>query len=152
MLNPKNPVLCPESLTQDMIIRIEHLGIAVADPAASQRVFDRLLGRSAYKTEAVPSENVQTTFYSVGDTKLELISDTPEGEIVGKFIAKRGEGMHHIALEVDDIVAEIERLKGEGFTFVSETPKAGADNKLICFLHPKSTDGVLVELCQEMRC
>ena len=132
-----------------MILRIEHLGIAVADPLASQEVFDRLLGQSAYKTEEVPSESVQTTFYAVNHTKLELISDAPEGEVVRKFIAKRGEGLHHIALEVDDIVVEIERLKGEGFTFVSETPKAGADNKLICFLHPKSTNGVLVELCQE---
>ena len=132
-----------------MILRIEHLSIAVADPVASQDVFDRLLNRSAYKTEEVSSESVQTTFYAVGNTKLELISDSPEGEVVRKFIAKRGEGLHHIALEVDDIVAEIERLKSEGFKFVSETPKAGADNKLICFLHPKSTNGVLVELCQE---
>ena len=132
-----------------MILRIEHLGIAVADPLASQEVFDRLLDQSAYKTEEVSSERVQTTFYAVADTKLELIADTPEGEVVRKFIAKRGEGLHHIALEVDDLVAEIARLKGEGFTFVSETPKAGADNKLICFLHPKSTNGVLVELCQE---
>lgn len=132
-----------------MILRIEHLGIAVADPVASQGVFERLLGQSSYKTEAVPSEGVQTTFYAIDDTKLELISDTPEGEIVRKFIAKRGEGLHHIALEVDDISVEIERLKGEGFTFINDVPKAGADNKLICFLHPKSTNGVLVELCQE---
>ncbi len=132
-----------------MILRVEHLGIAVADPVASQDVFDRLLGQSAYKTEEVSSERVQTTFYAVVDTKLELISDTPEGEIVRKFIAKRGEGLHHIALEVDDIVSEIARLKNEGFTFVNDTPQAGADNKLICFLHPKSTNGVLVELCQE---
>jgi methylmalonyl-CoA/ethylmalonyl-CoA epimerase len=133
-----------------MILRVEHLGIAVADPVASQEVFDRLLNQSAYKTEEVSSESVQTTFYAVGNTKLELISDTPEGEVVRKFVAKRGEGLHHIALEVDDIMAEMARLKGEGFTFVSETPKAGADNKLICFLHPKSTNGVLVELCQEI--
>ena len=132
-----------------MILRIEHLGIAVADPLASQEVFDRLLGQSAYKTEEVFSERVRTTFYAVADTKLELISDTPEGEIVRKFIAKRGEGLHHVALEVDDLVAEIARLKNEGFMFVSETPKVGADNKIICFLHPKSTNGVLVELCQE---
>lgn len=133
-----------------MILRIEHLGIAVSDPVASQQVFDRLLGRSAYKTEEVSSENVQTTFYAIDNTKLELISDMPGGEIVRKFIANRREGLHHIALEVDNIVAEIERLKAEGFTFINETPKTGADNKLICFLHPKSTNGVLVELCQEI--
>ncbi len=134
-----------------MILRIEHLGIAVADPIASQRIFDRLLGQPAYKTEEVASEGVRTTFYAIGSTKLELIADLPEGEVVGKFIAKRGEGLHHVALEVDDISAEIVRLKEEGFTFVSETPSAGADNKLICFLHPKSTNGVLVELCQDQR-
>ncbi|MGB3779978.1 MAG: methylmalonyl-CoA epimerase [Tunicatimonas sp.] len=143
------PYFAQYQLSQDVILRIEHLGIAVADPLASQGVFDRLLGRSAYKTEEVSSENVQTTFYAVGDIKLELVSDTPEGEIVRKFIAKRGEGLHHIALAVDDIRAEIKRLKNEGFTFINDTPKAGADNKLICFLHPKSTNGVLVELCQE---
>ncbi|MGB3851941.1 MAG: methylmalonyl-CoA epimerase [Tunicatimonas sp.] len=133
-----------------MILRIEHLGIAVADSAASEDMFARLLGKSAYKTEAVPSEGVQTTFFAVGDTKLELIADILPGELVHKFIVKRGEGMHHVALEVDDIVAEIERLKAEGFVFISDTPRAGADNKLICFLHPRSTNGVLVELCQEV--
>lgn len=132
-----------------MILRIEHLGIAVADPLASQRVFDRLLGQPTYKTEEVPLEGVRTAFYAIDNTKLELISDAAEGEIVKKFISKRGEGLHHIALEVDDITGEIQRLKAEGFEFINEVPRAGADNKLICFLHPKSTNGVLVELCQE---
>jgi methylmalonyl-CoA/ethylmalonyl-CoA epimerase len=133
-----------------MILRIEHLGIAVANSAASEDVFSRLLGKSAYKTEEVPAEGVQTTFFAVGDTKLELIADILPSKLVRKFVAKRGEGMHHVALEVDDITSEIERLKAEGFVFINDTPRAGADNKLICFLHPKSTNGVLVELCQEM--
>ena len=132
-----------------MILGIEHLGIAVADPVASKLLFDRLLDRPSYKTEEVASEGVQTTFYALDDTKLELISDTLQGQIVRKFIEKRGEGIHHIALAVDDITTEIKRLKAEGFTFINDTPKTGADNKLICFLHPKSTNGVLVELCQE---
>lgn len=133
-----------------MILRIEHIGIAVADEAASQNVFDRLLGRSPYKTENVASEGVKTIFYDVNNSKLELLKDLPAGRgVIDKFVEKRGEGMHHLALAVDDIYQEIARLKDEGFTFISDVPKAGADNKLICFLHPKTTAGVLVELCQE---
>ena len=134
-----------------MILGIEHLGIAVADGEASRRVFDRLLGKTSYKTENVTSEGVRTTFYEVGKSKLELLEDLAEDEkgIIWKYIERRGEGIHHIALAVDNIRQEIARLKEEGFAFVNEVPKPGADSKLICFLHPKSTNGVLVELCQD---
>ena len=131
-----------------MILRVEHIGIAIANEGTSQQVFDRLLGKTPYKTENVTSEGVQTIFYDINNSKLELLKDMEEGGIIRKFIEKRGGGIHHIALEVDDIDEEIKRLKKEGFTFINETPKTGADNKLICFLHPKSTNGVLVELCQ----
>ena len=133
-----------------MILRVEHIGIAVADEQAAREIFDRLLGKSPYKTEDVTSEAVRTIFYDINLSKLELLKDTkPEGGTISKFVEKRGTGMHHIALEVDDIYEEIERLKADGFAFVNDVPKEGADNKLICFLHPKSTNGVLVELCQE---
>ena len=132
-----------------MILRVEHIGIAIEDEEAAQSVFERLLGKSHYKVEDVTSESVQTSFYNVGNTKLELLKDTKEGlGAIGKFIEKRGVGIHHIALEVDDITYEINRLKSDGFIFINEVPKEGADNKLICFLHPKSTNGVLIELCQ----
>ena len=108
-----------------------------------------MLNKSSYKDERVDSESVTTRFYQVGETKLELLESDNENSAISKFIAKKGGGMHHIAFHVDDIFAEIERLKGEGFTILNETPKEGADNKLIAFLHPKSTAGVLVELCQE---
>ena len=134
-----------------MILGIEHLGIAVAESRVSQRVFDRLLGKTSYKTENVTSEGVKTIFYEVGHSKLELLEDLAKEEkgVISKYIERRGEGVHHIALAVDDIYQEIVRLKEEGFAFVNEVPKPGADNKLICFLHPKSTNGVLVELCQD---
>ena len=135
-----------------MILRIEHLGIAVADEEAARDVFDRLLGKIPYKTENVTSEGVRTTFYDIGHSKLELLKDTQEERgVIHKFIEKRGEGIHHLALEVGDIYEEIERLKAAGFTFINDTPKDGADHKLICFLHPKSTNGVLVELCQSKK-
>lgn len=132
-----------------MIRKIEHLGIAVADINKSNELFTKLLGSSAYKQEGVASEGVMTSFFMLGDTKIELLEATAETSAIAKFIAKRGEGIHHIALDVDDIYAEIQRLKAEGFEFINETPKEGADNKLIVFLHPKSTNGMLVELCQE---
>ncbi len=133
-----------------MILRIEHIGIAVANGDASRQIFDRLLGKTCDKTENVTSEGVLTTFYELENSKLELLEDMqPTGGTIQRFLTKRGEGMHHVALEVDDIYEEIVRLKAAGFTFVSDTPKSGADNKLICFLHPKSTGGVLIELCQE---
>lgn len=131
------------------MMKLEHIGVAVKDEAEGKALFRRLLGTEAYKAEAVPSEGVNTTFFGLDNTKLELLSSLSRDSSIEKFLTKRGEGIHHLAFAVDDIFAEIHRLKAAGFTFVSETPKEGADNKIICFLHPKSTGGVLVELCQE---
>ncbi|MFP4091693.1 MAG: methylmalonyl-CoA epimerase [Cyclobacteriaceae bacterium] len=133
------------------MMRLEHIGIAVSDKKKASELFERLLGKAAYKTEEVASEGVQTIFFGISNTKLELLKSMAADTAIDKFISKRGEGIHHLAFEVDNIHEEIKRLKAEGFTFVSETPKAGADNKLICFLHPKSTNGVLIELCQERK-
>lgn len=130
--------------------KIEHIGIAVSDLGLSEAVFDQLLNRKAYKSEVVDSEKVQTTFYKLGESKIELLSATHPDSVVAKYIEKRGPGMHHIAIAVDDIRQEIIRLKNEQFVFIDENPKKGADNKLIVFLHPKSTSGVLVELCQDL--
>lgn len=133
------------------MIRIEHIGIAVKDLAAAEELYHRLLGTPSYKREAVESEGVVTSFFQVGPNKIELLEGTrPDGPIA-KAIEKRGEGIHHIAYEVADIRAEMARLKAEGFTLLNEEPKRGADNKLVCFVHPKSAGGVLVELCQEIR-
>ncbi|MEX0965617.1 MAG: methylmalonyl-CoA epimerase [Bacteroidia bacterium] len=131
-----------------MFKKIEHVGIAVSNAGEANELFRRLFGKAHYKAEQVDSENVITSFFGLGDTKVELLATTEKSGPIGKFIEKRGQGIHHIAFEVDDIHAEISRLKEEGFDFISEIPKDGADNKLICFLHPKSTNGVLVELCQ----
>jgi len=128
--------------------KIEHIGIAVSDLGLSEAVFDKLLNRKAYKSEEVESEKVKTTFYRLGESKIELLSVTHPDIVIAKYIDKRGSGMHHIAIAVDDIHQEITRLKKEQFVFIDEQPKRGADNKLIVFLHPKSTGGVLVELCQ----
>ena len=133
-----------------MIIRVDHIGIAVQNAPQAQAVFEKLLGKKQDKTEEVTSEGVETIFYNLDKTKLELLAATREDSVIRKFVEKRGEGMHHLALEVDDIAQEIQRLKAEGFAFINETPKPGADHKLICFLHPKSTCGVLVELCQDI--
>lgn len=130
-------------------MKIEHLGIAVKSLAASDNIFKKLLGKPHDKHESVVEEGVTTSFYQLGDTKIELLEATNSESPISKFIEKRGEGIHHIALGVEDIEAEIQRLKGEGFEFISEVPKQGADNKWIVFLHPKSTNGILVELCQE---
>lgn len=131
--------------------KIEHLGIAVKDLDASEKLYEKLLGTASYKREEVASEGVITSFFQSGTNKIELLASTdPEGPIA-KFIEKKGEGIHHIAFDVEDIHAEMERLKNEGFILLNEQPKRGADNKLICFVHPKSTGGVLVELCQEIR-
>ena len=132
-----------------MIKSLEHIGIAVKSFENAQEVFDKLFGKEAYKVEKVASENVSTLFYKIGNVKVELLEATSDESAIAKFISKKGEGIHHLAFEVDDIYAEIERLKSEGFTVLNETPKDGADNKLIAFLHPKSTNGVLIELCQE---
>ncbi len=134
-----------------MLNNIEHIGIAVKDADASSKLFNALLGTTPYKEEAVVSENVRTVFYKTGETKVELLQATHEDSAIAKFIEKKGEGMHHIAFAVEDIYAEITRLKAEGFVFINETPKQGADNKLIVFLHPKNSNGVLIELCQEIK-
>lgn len=131
--------------------KIEHLGIAVKDLAAAESLYEKLLGTASYKREEVASEGVVTSFFRSGENKIELLASTdPEGPIA-KFIEKKGEGIHHVAFHVEDIHAEMERLKKEGFTLLNEQPKRGADNKLICFVHPKTTNGVLVELCQEIK-
>lgn len=131
--------------------KIEHIGIAVADLAKATTLYEQLLGTSCYKTERVDSENVDTAFFKTGDNKIELLASTADDSAIAKFIAKKGEGIHHIAFDVDDIYVEMERLKREGFLLLNEEPKKGADNKLICFVHPKTTNGVLIELCQEIK-
>ena len=133
-----------------MLLNLEHIGIAVKDIDASNILFEKLLGIAPYKSEAVTSENVITSFFQTGETKIELLAATDETSAIAKFIEKKGEGIHHIAFEVEDIYTEINRLKAEGFVFINETPKQGADNKLICFLHPKATNSVLIELCQSI--
>lgn len=131
--------------------KIEHIGIAVNDLSKACSLYEQLLGSACYKTELVQSENVNTAFFKVGTNKIELLASTNEESAIAKFLAKKGEGIHHIAFDVDDIYAEMERLKAEGFTLLNESPKKGADNKLICFVHPKGTNGVLIELCQEIK-
>ena len=131
-----------------MINKIEHLGIAVKNIETSNAVFAKLLGKEHYKTELVEPESVITSFFKIGEQKIELLQSTDENGPISKFIESRKEGAHHLALHVDNILEEVERLKKEGFEFISETPKNGADNKLIVFLHPKTTNGVLIELCQ----
>jgi methylmalonyl-CoA/ethylmalonyl-CoA epimerase len=132
------------------MLRVEHIGIAVKNLSESLTVYERLLGVPSYKQEQVLSERVTTAFFQKGETKIELLeSMDPEG-VIAKFIEKKGEGLHHIAFEVADIKAEMERLKKEGFKLLMDEPKMGADNKLICFIHPKSASGVLVELCQSI--
>jgi methylmalonyl-CoA/ethylmalonyl-CoA epimerase len=134
-----------------MIKKIEHLGIAVKDINASNELFAKLFGKQPYKLEEVESEGVKTSFFMIGESKIELLEATNSNSSIAKFIEKKGEGIHHIAFEVDDIDSEIARLKNEGFELIHTTPKDGADNKRIAFLHPKSTNGVLVELCQEKK-
>lgn len=130
-------------------MKIEHLGIAVKSLGMSDDLFSKLLGKPNYKQESVEREGVTTSFYQTGESKIELLEATNPESPIAKFIEKKGEGIHHIAFGVENIYAEIERLKNEGFIFISDEPKDGADNKLVVFLHPKSTNGVLVELCQE---
>jgi len=129
--------------------KVEHIGIAVKDLRNANQLFERLFNQPNYKLEELESEGVSTSFFKVGETKIELVEATNENSAVSKFIEKRGEGIHHIAFEVEDIDAEMQRLKAEGFQLIQQNPKDGADNKKICFLHPKSTNGVLIELCQE---
>lgn len=131
--------------------KIEHIGIAVKNLKESNLLFEKLFGQPPYKEEEVESEGVKTSFFMNGPNKIELLEATKEDSPIAKFIDKKGEGIHHIAFDVDDIESEISRLKEEGFIVLNEQPKKGADNKLVAFLHPKSTNGVLIELCQEIK-
>lgn len=131
--------------------KIEHIGIAVKDLEKSNDLYSKLLNTEPYKLEEVESEGVKTSFFQVGESKIELLEASNENSAIAKFIAKKGEGIHHIAYDVEDIYAEMDRLKAEGFILLNTEPKKGADNKLVCFLHPKSAGGVLVELCQEIK-
>ncbi len=133
-----------------MFNKLEHIGIAVNDLSVSIPIFEKLFNSLCYKTETVESENVITAFFLKDNTKIELLQGLTPDSIINRYIEKRGEGLHHIAFEFDDLPKEIERLKKEGFIFINESPKKGADNKLICFLHPKSTNGILIELCQSI--
>jgi methylmalonyl-CoA/ethylmalonyl-CoA epimerase len=138
-------------LQRHIVRKIEHIGIAVSDLQASNALFEKLLGTASYKEEEVPSEGVRTSFFRMGATKVELLQATSDASAIAKFIEKKGEGVHHIAFDVEDIEAEVGRLKAEGFEVLNETPRKGADNKLVVFVHPKSCNGVLIELCQEAR-
>ncbi|MBW7951495.1 MAG: methylmalonyl-CoA epimerase [Chitinophagales bacterium] len=133
------------------MLKVEHIGIAVKDFTTSIPLFETLLNTNCYKQEAVESEKVITAFLQQGESKIELLQSTDAEGVIAKFIEKKGEGIHHIAFETEDIYAEMERLKNAGFTLLNEKPKQGADNKLVCFLHPKNTNGVLVELCMERK-
>lgn len=130
--------------------KIEHIGIAVKNLEDANTIYSKIFNQAPYKTEEVASEHVSTSFFKVGESKIELLEATNAESAIAKFIEKKGEGIHHIAFDVDDIYAEMERLKNEGFTILNENPKRGADNKLVCFVHPKSANGVLIELCQEI--
>ena len=130
------------------MLQIDHIGIAVSDITSSIPLFERLLNSQCYKTEIIASEQVTTAFFKTGETKIELLASNSIDGVIAKYLKKKGEGIHHIAFEVADIIAEIARLKLEGFQFVNEVPKIGADNKLVCFLHPKDTNSILIELCQ----
>src|SRR2546423_6307343 len=133
------------------MLKVEHIGIAVRSLSDSIPLFEKLLNSQCYKTESVPSELVNTAFFKKGETKIELLESMSDEGVIKKFIDKKGESIHHIAFEVQDILLEMHRLKKEGFILLNEDPKQGADNKLVCFLHPKSTNGILIELCQESK-
>jgi len=133
------------------MLKLEHIGIAVKDLENSNELFKKLFGKSHYKIESVDSEHVNTSFFKVGRTKIELLEATHPDSAIAKYLEKRGEGIHHIAFEVKDIYKEMKRLEKEGFRIINDKPKKGADNKLVAFLHPKSANGVLIELCQEIK-
>ncbi|MBS4042316.1 MAG: methylmalonyl-CoA epimerase [Chitinophagaceae bacterium] len=133
------------------MIKIEHIGIAVKDFSTAIPLYEKLLNTLCYKTEIVESEQVNTAFFKTGESKIELLESRTADGVIAKYIEKKGEGIHHIAFLVEDIYAEIERLKAEGFTMIHETPKHGADNKLVAFLHPKTTNSILVEICMEIK-
>lgn len=131
--------------------KVEHIGIAVKSLSVSVPLFEKLLNTNCYKTEQVEPEKVNTAFFKTGETKIELLESTADDGVIAKFIEKKGEGIHHIAFDVQDIRKEMERLKKEGFILLNEVPKKGADNKLVCFLHPKSTNAILIELCESLK-
>lgn len=133
-----------------MFKKVEHIGIAINNLDKAENVFERLFGNNAYKREVVESEKVSTSFFKLGDTKIELLESDNDSSAISKFITKKGEGIHHMAFEVDNIEDELSRLKSEGFQLINEKPFKGADNKLVAFIHPKSCHGILVELCQEI--
>ena len=133
------------------MLKIEHIGIAVKDMDSAEKIYQKLLNTSAYKREEVTSENVLTSFFQNGPNKVELLVATDETSAIYKFIEKKGEGIHHVAFAVEDIHAEMARLRAEGFVLLNEQPKRGADNKLVCFVHPRGTSGVLIELCQDIK-
>ncbi len=133
------------------MIRVEHIGIAVKDLEKVNLLYEKLFDQAPYKSEVVDSEQVETSFFQIGETKIEFLQSSTGGGAIGKYLEKKSEGIHHIAFEVEDIHREMERLSEEGFELINDKPKTGADNKLVCFLHPKSTNGVLVELCQEIK-
>jgi methylmalonyl-CoA/ethylmalonyl-CoA epimerase len=133
-----------------MVEKIEHIGIAVKNVEEANKVYEKLLGVAPYKMEAIESEGVSTSFFQTGESKIELLEATNPESAIAKFIEKKGEGIHHIAFTVKDIKAEMKRLSEDGFTILNAEPKKGADNKLVCFIHPKNTKGVLIELCQEI--
>jgi len=132
------------------MLKVEHIGIAVKNMQDAVSLFEKLLNTNCYKTELVEAEKVNTAFFKKGETKIELLESTDPNGVIAKFIERKGEGLHHIAFDVTDIKAEMKRLQGEGFVLLNEEPKPGADNKLVCFLHPKGTNGVLIELCQSI--
>jgi len=134
----------------DLLTKVEHIGIAVKDLTTANALYTQLLGVPPYKTETVESEHVITSFFKVGDTKIELLQATNESSAIAKFIAKRGEGMHHVAYAVTDIKAAMQQMEAQGFRLLNDQPKRGADNKWVCFIHPKSCHGVLTELCQDI--
>lgn len=131
--------------------KIEHLGIAVKNLEEANKTYSKLFNQEPYKLEIVESEGVSTSFFKIGENKIELLEATNPNSAIAKYIDKKGEGIHHVAFDVDDIYAEMERLRKEGFVILNDEPKKGADNKLVCFIHPKSANGVLIELCQEIR-
>ena len=133
------------------MLKAEHIGIAVKDLSISVPLFEKLLNSQCYKTEMVTGEKVNTAFFKAGETKIELLESTDPDGVIAKFIERKGEGLHHIAFDVTDIKSEMKRLQDEGFVLLNEEPKSGADNKLVCFLHPKGTNGVLIELCMDKK-
>lgn len=133
------------------MIRVEHIGIAVKDLASAIPLYEKLMNSTCYKTESVESEKVNTAFFQRGETKIELLESSDPDGVIARFLDKKGEGLHHIAFAVNDIREEMKRLQDEGFVLLNKEPKTGADNKLVCFLHPKGTTGVLVELCQDIK-